>query len=65
MPKLKLLKKLKMFINKDSLSRAVFAHAVPKKGIYEKRVAVDVVADDFLWLGYAKHLEIRQRASDF
>ena len=45
---------LKLLIVKDSLSRAVFAHAVPRKGIDEKRYAVDMVVDDVLWLGYAK-----------
>ena len=45
---------LKLLIVKDSLSRAVLAHAVPKKGIDEKRFSVDAVVDDVLWLGYAK-----------
>ena len=45
---------LKLLIVKDSLGRAEFAHAVPKKGIDEKRFSVDAVVDDVLWLGYAK-----------
>jgi len=45
---------LKLLIVKDSLSRAVFAHAVTKKGIDEKRFSVNAVVDDVLWLGYAK-----------
>ena len=45
---------LQMLIVKDRLSRAAFALAVPKKGIDEKRFAVDAVVDDVLWLGYAK-----------
>ena len=36
------------------MSRAVFAHAVPKKGVDEKRCSVNAVVDDVLWLGYAK-----------
>ena len=43
-----------MLIVKDSLSRAVFAHAASEKGIDEERVAVDAVVDDLLWLSYAK-----------
>ena len=45
---------LKLFIVKDSLSRAIFARAVSKKGIDEKRFSVDAVVDDVLWLGYPK-----------
>ena len=45
---------LKLLIVKDSLSRAVFAHAVPKKGVDDKRFAVDIVVEELLWLGYAK-----------
>ena len=45
---------LKLLIVKDSLSRAVFAHAVPRKGVNDKRYAVDMVVGDVLWLGYAK-----------
>ena len=45
---------LKLLIVTDSLSRAVFAHAVSKKGIDEKRLSVDAVVDDVLWIGYAK-----------
>ena len=47
---------LKMLIVKDSLSRSVFAHAVPRKGIDDKRYAVDMVVQDVLWLGYSKVL---------
>ena len=45
---------LKMLIVKDSLSLAVFAHAISKTGIDEKRFAVDAVVDDVLLLGFAK-----------
>ena len=47
---------LKMIIVKDSLSKSVFAHAVPQKGIDEKRFAVDSVVADVQWLGYSKLL---------
>ena len=45
---------LKLLIVKDSLSRAGVAHAVPKKGVDDKRFAVDIIVEDILWLGYAK-----------
>ena len=32
----------------------MFAHAVPKKRVDDKRFAVDIIVDDVLWLGYAK-----------
>ena len=41
---------LKLLIVKDSLSRAVFAHAVPRKGVDDNRYAVDMVVGDVLWL---------------
>ena len=45
---------LQLLSVKNSLSRAVFAHAALKKRIDEKRCSVDVVVDDVLRLGYAK-----------
>ncbi len=45
---------LKLLIVNDSLSRTVFAHAVHKKGVDDKRFAADIIVDDVLWLGYAK-----------
>ena len=45
---------LKLLIVKDSLRRAVLAHAVPKKGVDGKRYAVDMIVDDVLWRGYSK-----------
>ena len=42
---------MKLLIAKDSLSRAVFAHAVPQKGVDAKRYAVNIIVDDVLWLG--------------
>ena len=38
------------------MSRSVFAHAVPQKGIDEKNYAVDTVVSDVMWLGYNKVL---------
>ena len=45
---------LTLLIVKDSKSRAVFVHAVPKKVVDGKRCSVNVVVDDVLWLGHAK-----------
>ena len=47
---------LKLFVDKDTKSKAVFAHAVPRKGIDEKRFSVDMVVADVLWLRYSKVL---------
>jgi len=47
---------LKLLVVKDSMSRSVFAHAVPQKGIDEKNYAVDTVVSDVMWLGYNKVL---------
>ena len=45
---------LKVLVVKDTKSKAVFAQAVPQKGIDEKRFAVDVVVESVLWLGYSQ-----------
>ena len=47
---------LKVLVLKDTKSKAVFALAVPQKGIDDKRFAVDCIVEDVLWLGYAKVL---------
>ena len=47
---------LKLLVVKDSKSRSVFAHAVPRKGVDEKRYVVDMIVEDVLWLGYSKLL---------
>ena len=47
---------LKILVVKDSKSGSVFAHAVVKKGIDDKRFAVDMVVRDVLWLGYPQVL---------
>jgi hypothetical protein len=38
----------------DSLSKALFAHAVPQKGVDKQGYIVDKVSTDILWLGYAR-----------
>ena len=45
---------LKILVVKDSRSKSVFAHAVPQKGIDDKRFAVDQIVNDILWLGYSQ-----------
>ena len=47
-------KSLKVLVARDSRSRSVFAHAVPCKGVDEKRFSVDEVVKDIEWLGYSK-----------
>ena len=47
---------LKLLVVNDTTRKAVFAHAVPRKGIDEKRFSVDMVVADVLWLGYSKVL---------
>ena len=47
---------LKILVVKDSKSKAVFAHAVPKKGVDDKRYSVDKVVEDVLYLGYSRVL---------
>ena len=38
------------------MSKSVFVHAVPQKGIDDKRFAVDCIVEDVLCLGYSKVL---------
>ena len=45
---------LKVLVVQDSKSKAVFAFAIPRKGIDEKRFAVDKVVESVLWLGYSQ-----------
>ena len=47
---------LKILVVRDSMSKAVFAHAVPSKGVDENRYAVDMVTECCNWLGYSKLL---------
>ena len=43
---------LTILVAKDSLGKAVFAHAVPQKGVDADHYAVDVLMEDIGWLGY-------------
>ena len=45
---------LKILVVKDARSKAVFAHAVPQKGIDEKRFSVDQIVEDCRWMGYSR-----------
>ena len=39
---------------RDSATKAVFGHVVPRKGIDEKKFAVDALVSDIVWLGHTK-----------
>ena len=45
---------LKIMVIHDNISKALFAHAVPQKGVDEKNYIVDQFVNDILWLGYAR-----------
>ena len=45
---------IKVIVIRDSLSKAVFAHAVPKKGVDPDRYVADCVVSSIEWLGYSK-----------
>ena len=45
---------MKVIVIYDSKSKAIFAHAIPQKGIDEAGYCVECFADDILWLGYAR-----------
>ena len=45
---------VKIFVVRDLMSKAVFAHVVPKKGLDDKGVAVDAIVGDIKWLGYTR-----------
>ena len=45
---------VKILVVRDLLSKAVFGHVVPKKGLDEKGFAVDAIVGDIKWLGYIK-----------
>ena len=45
---------IKVLVIRDSLSKALFAVAVPKKGVDEKGFSVAAVVDAVKWLGYVK-----------
>ena len=45
---------LKILVVRDLKSKATFAHAVPTKGVDEKRFAVDSIVDDVRYCGYSR-----------
>ena len=45
---------IKVLVIRDRLSKAIFAVAVPKKGIDKKRFSVAAIVDAVKWLGYVK-----------
>ena len=45
---------LKVLVVRCFKSKALFAHAVPAKGVDEAGYVVDCVVQDILWLGYSK-----------
>ena len=47
---------LKLLVVKGTKNKAVFPHAVLRKGIDEKTFSVDTVMEGVLWLGYSKIL---------
>ena len=47
-------KYLKILVVKDFKSKAVFAHAVQRKGVDDTRFAVDALVSDIEWLGYSR-----------
>ena len=46
--------KVKILVVKDSKNKAIFAHAVPSKGVDEDKFAVSVLMSDIKWLGYTR-----------
>ena len=44
----------KILVARDSKSKSVFAHVVPRKGVDGKGFAVQSLVDDVRWLGYTK-----------
>ena len=45
---------LKVIVVRCFKSKALFAHAVPAKGVDEAGYVVDCIVQDVLWLGYSK-----------
>ena len=39
---------------RDSKSKAIFAHAVPSKGVDDRKYIVDSIVEDISWLGHVK-----------
>ena len=45
---------VKVLVVRDSNTKSVFAHAVPRKGVSEDAYAVDMLVADVMWLGYSR-----------
>ena len=45
---------VKVLVIYDSESKAIFAHAVPQKGVDEPGYVVDKIVTDIQWLGYSR-----------
>ena len=48
----------KIIVAKDSRTKAMFAHAVRRKGVEQDRYAVDCLVRDLRWLGYS-HVQLK------
>ena len=45
---------VKCIIVRDSLSKAIFAHVVPHKGVDEQNTVADMILSDVEWLGHSR-----------
>ena len=45
---------VKCLLIRDHLSKSVFAHVVPHKGVDESNIVADMVLSDLEWLGYSR-----------
>ena len=45
---------VKVLVVRDSNTKFVFAHVVPRKGVSEDAYAVDMLVADVMWLGYSR-----------
>ena len=45
---------MKVVVIRDSKSKSLFAHAVPRKGVDEQRYVVNCVVDECAWPGYSR-----------
>jgi hypothetical protein len=45
---------IKILVVRDNISKSMFSHVVPAKGIDEKGFAVDAITSDVVWMGYTK-----------
>ena len=45
---------INILVGRDNVSKSVFSHIVPVKGVNEKGFAVDAIISDVVWMGYTK-----------